>query len=162
MKYLFNAMMCILAGALCSFHAWADSIYFVQSVTAKVMTKPSFQSEVIATLKRGDKFNAPNKQAGWIKVTRDGKEGYVSALLVSNHAPLNKPEVVRAKEATIDNGVRRRASSYSSAAAARGLTKEDRKRADEENKVDYPAVTKMESVVVKEDEVNHFVVGEKK
>ncbi len=162
LKHLFHSIIGIFLGALCAFPVFADSIYFVQSATAKVMSQPSFQSEVIATLKRGDKFNAPKRLGNWIKITRNGKQGYVSALLVANHAPLNKLEVVRAEDVAINNGVRRRASSFSSAAAARGLTKEDRKRADEENKADYSAVTKMESTLVKEDEVTHFVESEKK
>ncbi len=162
MKYLFNSMMGFLISAVCAFPVLADSTYFVQSATAKVMAQPSFKAEVIATLKRGDKFSAADKQSNWVKVTRDGKIGYVSSLLLATHAPLNKPEIVKAGDTAIDKGVRRRASSYSSAAAARGLTKEDRKRADEEGKADYSAVIKMESLTVKEGEVNNFAAGDKK
>jgi hypothetical protein len=58
-------------------------------------------------------------------------------------------------------GVRRRSSSFTSAAAARGLTKEDRKRADVEDTVDYGALRNMESVSFSEDEVSQFMQGEK-
>lgn len=162
MKHSTFSLLAFLSGLFFVSISQAESFYFVQSETAKIMSQPSFKSEIVAQVGLGEKLGALGKEGNWIKVTVGGKTGYISSLLVSNHAPIKKIGVVKADSEEINQGVRRRASSYSSAAAARGLTKDDRKRADEENKTDYDAVKKMESVVVKEDEVTRFSEDEKK
>lgn len=162
MKYIIFSLLTVATSLLSVPISHAESFYFVQSETAKIMSQPSFKSEILSNVSSGEKLVATGKEGNWIKVAVDGKTGYISALLVSTHAPIKKVGVIKADSAEIDQGVRRRASSYSSAAAARGLTKDDRKRADEENKANYNAVKKMESVVVKEDAVTEFSADKKK
>jgi uncharacterized protein YgiM (DUF1202 family) len=137
----------------------AEALYYVQSASAKVLSAPSFKSNVIAEIGMGQSLSFISKEGGWVKVSHAGKEGYISSLLVSAHPPLKKVEVIKAEDPDIKEGVRRRTSSYSSAAAARGLTKEDRHRADIDEGVDYRAVTKMESQTFADSEVNKFVAG---
>lgn len=162
MKHPIYSSLIVLTGLLFVSISLAESLYFVQSETAKIMSQPSFRSDILAQVGFGEKLNATGKEGNWIKVQVGNKAGYVSALLVSSHAPMKKTGVVKADGAEIDQGVRRRASSYSSAAAARGLTKDDRKRADEEGKADYDAVKKMESVTVTDESVTRFSAGEQK
>jgi len=162
MKHFSHLLIAISTSLVLASISHAEPLYFVQSENAKVMSQPSFKSEVVAKVSLGEKLNVSGKEGNWIKVALGGKTGYISALLISNHAPMKKVGIVKADGAEIDQGVRRRASSYSSAAAARGLTKEDRKRADEEGKADYDAVKKMESVAVKEEDVTRFAAGESK
>lgn len=140
----------------------AESIYYVQSASAKILAQPSFRSTVIGEVGMGEKLVAIGKEGSWVKVSKAGKEGYISALLLSSHPPMKKVEVIKADETEINQGVRRRASSFSSAAAARGLTKEDRVRADNEDEADYAAVKKMEAIKVKPEEVDQFSTEGKK
>ncbi len=139
--------------------AQADEIYYVQSMKAKVMSEPSFKSKVIAEIGKGFKLSASVKTGTWIKVTYGGMQGYVAGLLVSSQPPLQKTSMIKASDSEINQGVRRRASTYTSAAAARGLTHEDRKRLSTEEEVNYAAVEKMETVTFTSDEVTRFIEG---
>jgi hypothetical protein len=106
-------------------------------------------------------LTSTGQEGRWVKVKIEGKEGYVPSLLLSTHPPFEKTVVIRAEDSEIKQGVRRRASSFSSAAAARGLTKEDRRRDDVEEGVDYVALKKMESLSLTADEVTQFTIGGK-
>jgi hypothetical protein len=137
----------------------AESVYYVQSASAKVLSEPSFKSVVVATVAMGDMLSATGKEGSWVKVNIAGKAGYVSALLLSAHPPLKKTQVVKADEPEIVEGVRRRSSTFASAAAARGLTKGERQRADGEEGSDFSALKKMEALTYTEAEVTRFAEG---
>jgi uncharacterized protein YgiM (DUF1202 family) len=136
--------------------ALADSVYYVQSANGNVRSDPSFSAKVVATVAKGKPLTAISKQGSWIKVKVDGKEGYISALLVSTQPPLEKQAVVKDETEETKPTARRRASSYTSAAAARGLTDEERKREGIEESSDFNAVKKMESIKVTPQEVSKF------
>jgi len=136
---------------------FAETIYYVQSDNANVRSEPSFGAKVIAKVAKGQTLTSISKDGSWIKVKIDGKEGYISALLVSNHAPIEKQTITKtAEDADAKPTARRRASSFTSAAAARGLTDEEKKREGIEEKSDYKAVDKMESVKITPEEVKKF------
>jgi uncharacterized protein YgiM (DUF1202 family) len=146
----------LIPSMFCVTLAHAESSYYVQSVTANVRAEPSFGSKVIAKTEKGQKLTSISKEGNWIKIKIDGKQGYISSLLVSTQPPLQKQTVIKAEDDEIKPGARRRASSYTSAAAARGLTDEERKREGIEEAPDYKAVDKMESIKVTPEEVNRF------
>ena len=154
-KQLFMFMM-FMPGILYVTLVHADSIYYVQSVNANVRSDPSFGSKVIAKVSKGQTLTSVSREGSWIKIKIDGKVGYISSLLVSTHPPLEKPTVIKAEDEEFKPTARRRASSYTSAAAARGLTDEDKKHAGIEDKSDYKALNKMESVKVTPEEVKNF------
>lgn len=137
----------------------AESVYYVQSVNAKIWVGSSFTSKVIAEVGRGQMLTSTGQEGRWVKVKFDGREGYVPSLLLSTHPPLKRTVVIKAEDSEIKQGVRRRASSFTSAAAARGLTKEDRKRADIEEGVNFNALNKMESLTFTDDEITQFMKG---
>lgn len=136
--------------------ALADAVYYVQSSNANVRSDPSFGSKVIAKVAKGQTLASISKDGSWIKVKVEGKEGYISSLLVSTHPPLERQTVIKADDEEIKPTARRRASSYTSAAAARGLTDEDKKREGIEDSGDYKALDKMESLKVTPEEVAKF------
>ena len=141
--------------------AFAQGEYYVQSVKAKVMSAASFKAPVLGEASKGYKFVSTAKTGSWIKVQFNGKEGYVSSLLLSTHPPFEKTGVIKGDEGDIKQGVRRRASSYTSAAAARGLAADDRRRLSKEEKVDYESLDKVESFKLSAEEVNRFAEGSK-
>lgn len=134
----------------------ADALYYVQSSNANVRSNPSFSSKVIAKVAKGQTLTSISKDGSWIKVKVEGKEGYISSLLVSTHPPLEKQTIIKADDEEIRPTARRRASSYTSAAAARGLTDEEKKREGIEESGDYKALDKMESLKVTPEEVSKF------
>lgn len=136
--------------------AQAESAYYVQSANANVRSDPSFGAKVVAKVAKGQTLTSISKEGNWLKVKVDGKEGYISSLLVSTHPPLAKQTVIKAEDEEIKPTARRRASSFTSAAAARGLTDEDQKREGTETGPDYKAVDKMESVKVTPEEIKQF------
>jgi len=156
-KQLLMTILCLPA----IFYAaltYADSTYYVQSDNANVRSEPSFGAKVIAKVAKGQSLTSLSKDGSWIKIKIDGKEGYISSLLVSNHAPLEKQAITKTTDDVVvaKPSARRRASSYTSAAAARGLTDEEKKREGIDDKSNYKAVDKMESLKVTPEEVKKF------
>ena len=129
----------------------------MQSVKAKVLSAPSFKSPVIGEVLKGHKFDSLGKQGNWIRVKFAGKEGYVSALLLAAHPPFDKIGMIKGLERDIKQGVRRRTSSYTSAAAARGLAQDDRRRLSKDEKADYESLDKMEAFKLTPEEISRFM-----
>lgn len=134
-----------------------QQVYFVQSTQAKILSTPSFSSPQVAEVKMGQRLTLLDNQGNWLKVALDGKEGFISALLVATHPPLGKTGFIKANDSEIKHGVRRRSSSFESAAAARGLTKEDRKRADSDEVANYKSLQNMEALSLSDNEVTKFM-----
>ena len=150
-------MVMMLAGVLYSTLASAaETVYYVQSTNATILAAPKFGSKVISKATKGDTLTSVSQEGRWVKVKVDGKFGYISSFLVSNHPPLEKQTVIKANEEEIKPNARRRASSFTSAAAARGLTTDGNKDDADKNAPDYPAVEKMESMKVSPAEVSKF------
>jgi hypothetical protein len=161
MKKLFLFFVIVVAGGLMTTMLFAETDYYVQSVKAKVMSGPSFKSGIISEVSRGYKLTSSGREGSWVKVRISDKDGYVSSLLVSTHPPFEKTGIIKGEEADIKQGVRRRASSYTSAAAARGLTQDDRRRLGQEEKIDYDSLERVESFTLSPDEINRFMEGKK-
>jgi len=153
-----STMMVIL---VLSSTLFAQTIFYVQSAKAKIMIGASFKSASLGEVHKGFKFTSSGREGSWVKVKFDNRDGYVSSLLLSTHPPLDKAGIIKAEDTDIKQGVRRRASSYTSAAAARGLAQDDRRRLSKEEKVNYEALDKIESFTVSADEVSRFMEGGK-
>jgi len=138
---------------------FAQSEYYVQSVKAKVMSSSSFKSKVMGEVGKGYKFISSGKVGTWVKVKYNNKDGYVPSILLATHPPLDRVALIKGEEGEIKQGVRRRASSFTSAAAARGLAADDRRRLSTEEKADYDLLDYMESFKVTTDELNRFMEG---
>ena len=140
---------------------YAQTEYYVQSVKAKVMSGPSFKSGVISEVSKGHKLSSSGREGSWVKVRISDKDGYVSSLLVSTHPPFDKTGIIKGEDAEIKQGVRRRASSYTSAAAARGLAQDERRRLSKEEAIDYYSLDKVESFTLSPEEITRFMEGKK-
>ncbi len=139
--------------------AFGGDTYYVQSLKAKIMSAPSFKAEVLGDAVKGTKFISSGREGSWIKVVYKGKHGYISSMLLSPHAPMERVSLIRGEEADIKQSVRRRASTYTSAAAARGLAADDRRRLSREEKVDYGALEKIETFTLSDEDIARFKEG---
>ena len=148
-------LMMLITGLMYASLSFADTSYYVQSTNVTIRSGPSFGAKVIAKVSKGQMLTSAKKSGDWIQVKIDGKDGYISHLLVTTHPPIDKTTVIKAEEEEIKPTARRRASSFTSAAAARGLTEVEQKREGIE-KADYKAVDKMEAVKVTAEEVKTF------
>ncbi len=135
--------------------------YYVQSMKAKIMAAPSFKSAVLGEAAKGAKLVSTGREGSWLKVTFKAKEGYVSSMVLSTHPPMAKVGLIKGEEPDIKQSVRRRASSYTSAAAARGLAADDRRRLSGDEKVDYGALEKIEAFTLGADDIARFGEGKK-
>ena len=137
----------------------AQNLYYVQRVKAKVMSSTSFKAPVLGEVGKGYKFTASGREGSWVKVKFNDREGYVSSLVLSTRPPLRKTGIIKADDGEIKQGVRRRASSYTSAAAARGLAQDDRRRLSKEEKADYDSLDRIEAFKVTPEELSRFMEG---
>ncbi len=158
-KYFFG--IALLVAVLGNSIAFGGDVYYVQSLKAKIMSAPSFKSPVLGEAVKGAKLVSSGKAGSWIKVSFKDKEGYVSSMLLSTHMPMEKIGLIRGEESDIKQSVRRRASTYTSAAAARGLAADDRRRLSKDEKVDYGALEKIEAFTLSADDVSRFRGGSK-
>jgi uncharacterized protein YgiM (DUF1202 family) len=135
----------------------AADMLFVQSGKAKLMASPSFNSEVVTVAAKGDPLKLLEKADRWYQVNYNGKSGWVSKLLVSPTPPKDKISVIKETESEAQKeNVRRRASSASTAAAARGLREDSRARSSDQGKPDWKALEQVESVHVDQEDINQF------
>ena len=154
--FISSTVLLLLSGTL-----WAQGEYYVQSLQAKVMSKPAFKSTVIGEASRGTKFLSLGREGNWIKVSFYAKEGYLPAILLSTHPPMRRVGLIVGEEGAIKQSVRRRASTYTSAAAARGLAADDRRRLSKDEKVDYGSLEKIEKFKLSADDISRFMEGDK-
>lgn len=158
-KLLFVFLTVVLS--LSYTQAYAENVMYVQSLKAKVMSQPSFKAKVLGEAGKGYKMTTLGRTGSWMKVQYYASEGYVSALLLSAQPPMQRMGLIKADEAELTHGVRRRASTYTSAAAARGLVQDDRRRMGRDEKTDYDGVLKLEAIAISEGEVIQFMEGGK-
>jgi len=136
---------------------YGEEVFYVQSLRAKIMASPSLKSDVIAEVERGYKLISIGREGSWIKVKFKDKDGYVASVLVSEYPPIGRQGLITGEETTIKEGARRRASTFVSAAAARGLTPEERKRLSKEVQANYEALEKVESISISDEELERFI-----
>lgn len=160
MRYRGTLLTLFLFGLLASVSAvFAQDSYYVQSAKARVMAAPSFKAAVLGEASRGTKLSFVKREGRWVKVGFYGKEGYVPLLLVTSHPPLTTRGLIKAEDTDFRQSVRRRASTYTSAAAARGLAQDDRRRLGGEEHADFAGLEKVEAFMVTEVEVARFQEG---
>ena len=136
--------------------ATAQETVYVQSLKAKLLSAPAFNATVVAEADRGDAAAVLETQARWYKVQLGNHSGWLSRLVVSDHAPLNKTTALDAAH-TGDISARRRASVATTAGAARGLAADDRLRASQSGLTNYVALEKVEQLTVSEQEALDFL-----
>lgn len=149
--------LCFLIFLFASSQSIADVLY-VQSVKAKILSEPRFNSTLLGYVNKADTLQLVESDNGWYKVSNGSILGWVHRLCVGNSPPMQKVKIIKDNEITLDKNARRRASSNTSAAAARGLTSEDRKRLNNKNHPDYYALDKLEEFTEKitNEEVDEF------
>jgi len=156
-KLILFAVLIILFPTFC----YSFDLY-VHSAKAPLYQAPSIGSKKVTNLKKGTKVIGIEEKENWYKVEYEGKDGWVYKLMVKKAPPLEtkglfarlkasfrKVAVLRAKS-------RRRPSSYTTTAAARGL-KDKRSRFAQKYELDYDALEKMESINISDAEALEFL-----
>lgn len=136
--------------------ATAADLYALGAKVA-ILAEPKLGAAKVTEAKRGDLLSGSEEQKGWYHVTFAGKSGWVSRLLVGNKPPTAVVSVLDDNNADdLERGARRRASNFTTAAAARGLS-EERTRLNQKYLVDYSGLAWMERHGVTQEEATQFV-----
>ncbi len=142
--------------ALWNFSAYGQNL-FVQSVKAELRATPSNSSPSQATLSRGTEVQVLKTQGPWTEVKAGGKTGWCLKLFLSPHKPIGAAALEKELAPSVEKSTRRRSSSYSSAASARGLMSDERTRTGREKyRSDYEAVDKINQEKVSDEAVEKF------
>lgn len=129
---------------------------FVQSVKAPLFSSPSMGSPKVVDASKGDQLKELEKKGDWHKVAYKDKTGWVSRLLVASKPPAGKVSLLEETEEKLEKGARKRASAFTTAAAARGLA-EDRARVSDKYRVDHQGVEWMEALKISDEESLKFL-----
>jgi hypothetical protein len=130
---------------------------YVRSVNAPVYVMPDTGSGVVATVGQGTKLNGIENKGNWHLVKVNDNTGWVYRFLVGDQPlPESGDGSLAGQYSDHESKARRRPSSYTAAAAARGL-REKRRRFAEKYNLDYEALEKIEAMDVSREEVMNFV-----
>ncbi|MDH5736236.1 MAG: SH3 domain-containing protein [Gammaproteobacteria bacterium] len=130
---------------------------YIQSMTAKIVDNPTFRAKNVLLVKKGDQVEVIQQKGRWLKVSSQGKQGWISKFLLDNHPPVKKVNVL-VRENQIISNVRRRASAVTTAGAARGLSADQRRRASSKGGSNFIALEKLEMLGVTDEDVRLFVM----
>ena len=152
----------VIAGIICFPAASSAYDLYIQAVKAPIYLAPDISSGKIAELEKGEKITGIMEKGYWHKVELNGKTGWIYKFMVKSEPPINRSSLyarlssVFQKFEASSNQSRKRSSSYTATAAARGL-KEKRVRFAQRYSLNYEAVEKMESIGITDDEAMEFL-----
>jgi hypothetical protein len=144
--------------AVCAFAAplACATDYYVQSIRAPILSSPSFGSSKVIEASKGEVLQELERKGGWHKVLYKNKSGWVSRLLINSKPPARRISVLEATNENLETGARKRASAFTTAAAARGFS-EDRTRVSNKYKVDFAGLARMEQIKFSDEEAMAFL-----
>jgi len=147
--------ICLLL-ALVATAAAAEEFRYVLSKKADVLAEPKFGAPVITTAAQGSPLVFIEQRGSWVQVRAGEVRGWVSRLLVGPTPPLARVTALEEIDVAATSNARRRASEVTAAGATRGLTAENRRRANQEDAADFSALSRIEQWQVNEQEVSTF------
>lgn len=136
--------------------AFAEEFRYVLSKKAEVLAEPKFGAPVVTTTAQGSQLVFIEQRGGWVQVRAGKARGWVSRLLVGPTPPLERVTALERIDESATSNVRRRASEVTAAGATRGLTAENRRRANQEDAADFSTLSRIEQWPIDEQEVTTF------
>jgi uncharacterized protein YgiM (DUF1202 family) len=139
--------------------AHAESLY-VKSSEARVMKTPSFSATMISKLKQGSEVDVIKRLGSWVEIAYGAEQGWISKFQLGSNTPprttINLLDTLKTdNEQPPAMKLRRRASAYSTAAAARGLAATG--DTDEKGiRPNYQSLEHVESFELSEVEIESF------
>jgi uncharacterized protein YraI len=154
-------LLSLFLGVMTTQAAWAYTGY-VQSVKADIYSQPSMKSAPLTSLAKGDAVTVVKENGSWLEVEISGKPGFVYRFLVSRNEVKPREKLysrLRAffsKIESISSKSRRRPSSYTATAAARGF-REKREHFAEKYNSDYDTLERFEAISIPDKEALDFI-----
>ncbi len=152
---MFLRIFLILLFILSPMYLYGAEVY-VQSLKAPILSEPKMGSKEVATAKKGDSLEILQKTQGWYRVKYKDVTGWVWQPLVDTGPPKGKVSILEETGQKLEEGARKRASAYVTAAAARGLM-EERSRLNTLYRVNFDDLEWMEKIKVEDDKALRFL-----
>lgn len=137
----------------------ADEYLYILSARAKLLSEPSFSSQSLDQISKGQKVVNISKTNNWFKVKYRNQVGWLSRLSVSPHPPMKRVSLLAKGDKSLVNQSRLRSSAVSTTAAVRGLRNDGRSRVSDKSSTNYQALAKMEAFHVKKNDLDQFLAG---
>ncbi|MBI1862326.1 MAG: hypothetical protein HYR96_15535 [Deltaproteobacteria bacterium] len=132
-------------------------IVFVQAVHVDLKEEPKASSATVASVNRGEAGQVIETKDIWMKVKMGKRTGWISKLFVTNHKPVGNADLMKDVKQNLATTSRRRPSSYSVSATARGLMTSERGREGREMyETDGEALDKIEKYSLPKDSLKKF------
>lgn len=157
MKMLHQSVLIAACVAGLTTMAHAEAL-FVKSSIARVMATPSFSATKLAELPQGSEVDSLSNRGSWVEIRYDDVTGWVSKFQLNSNAPATS--VIDLDEIEVEDSdrpalkLRRRASAYSTAAAARGLAANE--QGEEGSTSNYAALEVVELIRLESAEIDAF------
>jgi hypothetical protein len=129
---------------------------YVSSPVARLHVEPNISSQSVP-LEKGIIVNKIGEKDMFIKVTTDGKEGYVNKLFLSDKPPSGKVSFGSDIDQSTSVKARARASNFTQTAAARGFSESQtlRTRGGAQD-YDIDSIEWLQNLKISEEEINKF------
>jgi len=129
---------------------------YVQSPVAQLLPKPS-AGEKGSLLPKGSVVNKTGEQDMFLKVTFEGKEGWINKMFVSTNPPSGKISFGSEIDKSTSIKARARASAFTQTAAARGYSESQTLRTrGGAGDYDLEAISWLEKLKIEESELAQF------
>jgi len=132
-----------------------EDTLFVKSYQTHLFKSPSIENLSAHTLQRGNSVTFLEKQDVWIKVKAGEKTGWLMEFHLSSK-PIQK-RVLLSQTVDLTSAARKRASTFTSTAAARGLADSGQQVVDGQASLEMTALSRIESQAVREEEALEFL-----
>jgi hypothetical protein len=126
--------------------AEAKTLY-LKSMRAKLLAGPKHGTKVVLQLKRGATLSEVKRDKKWVQVKIKSKTGWLPSILASSKKPMQRKSLLM-KNVDISKNARKRASTFTSTAAARGLKANSDDVFNNLEGANFQAVKVMESTYV--------------
>ena len=133
---------------------------FVRGMRVYLLEDATIRAERLTQIKRGEKLFVINRERIFSQVIYNGQNGWVLNRLLSSQ-PIKKRVSILASNKDIKSFARKRASSYSSTAAARGLTKSGSASVNRTNAASEQQLLSLESQQIDPEAAFNFIQNEK-
>jgi len=146
---------------LCPALSYSFDLY-VHSVKAPIYTTPAMSSEKLVEIPKGTKLIGTGENPSWYEVQYKDVHGWVYKMTVKKSPPMEKTGIFSRlkslfhKISTLRGKSRRRPSSFTTTAAARGL-REKRERFSDKYQLAYSSLERLESIEISENEALEFL-----
>ncbi len=127
----------------------------VQTDRAALLEQPALGSTEVAPLSKGTTLESLERDGSWYRVEYGDREGWVSRLFVGAQPPMERSGILDDEEVDMDDP-RRRPSEIATAAAARGLTPQERQRLSDAGVADYDSLERVEDLELDPGERRRF------